>query len=294
MDLSWEPLNDESEPIAIARPAKLPGSTPAVSSSRAGGAASAGQSAYKLAYMTPHQGTVSASQYVDSARTPTTFGSSKLTVPPGWQFEPLPPPPAEKEDDQKREIFLVSGPSGSGKSHWVRNYVRNYLRLYPDNAVYLISSLKKDSTLDEVGAIQRIDLDKLVASPPKDAYTWSNSLLIIDDVEGLDKLKAAAVQHVQDIVASEGRHSKTTMIRAAHLATNYKETRLLLQEAHGYVLFPQAGAHSQYMYLLTKYGGMDKKLAQSLLQIPTRWIYIHHTLPKYILTPDSLSLLSMS
>lgn len=294
MDLTWEATTDESEPIAIARPAKLPGATPGTSGSAARQASASGQAAYKLAYVTPHEGIVTASQYVDTARASATFGSSKLVVPPGWQFEGLPPPPAadSKDGKGKREIILVSGPSGSGKSHWIRNYVRNYVRIYPDNDVYLISSLKKDETLDALDVIKRIDVDKLLASPPKDVYTWANSLVIIDDVEGLDKAKAAAVQAVQDLIASEGRHSHTTLIRAAHLSTNYKETRLLLQEAHGYVLFPQAGAHSQYMYLLTKYGGMEKKAAAGYLQTPSRWIYIHHTLPKYILTAESLSLMN--
>lgn len=238
---------------------------------------------------------MSATQYVANASAAATFGSSKLVVPPGWQFEGLPPPPAldSKDGKGKREIILVSGPSGSGKSHWIKNYVRNYVRIYPHNDVYLISSLKKDETLDALDMIKRIDVDKLVASPSKDVYTWSDALVIIDDVEGLDKPKAAAVQAVQDLIASEGRHSHTSLIRAAHLSTNYKETRLLLQEAHGYVLFPQAGAHSQYMYLLTKYGGMDKKLASAFLQTPSRWVYIHHTMPKYTLTAESLSLMSV-
>jgi len=227
------------------------------------------------------------------------FGAAKLVLPPGnkWQFEPLPPPPPLAEPGKpapklKREVLVVTGPSGAGKSHWIRAYVRNYLKLHPKNDVYLISSLGHDDTLDEVKEIKRIDCDKLVANPPKDVKTWANSLVIVDDVEGLDAAKGAAVQRVQDMIASEGRHSGTTLIRASHLSTDYKRTRLLLQEAHGLVLFPQAGAHSQYVYLLTKYAGLDKKLVASILATPTRWLLVHHTAPRYILTTHSISLLS--
>lgn len=226
------------------------------------------------------------------------FGAAKLVLPPGnkWQFEPVPPPPTHAEPGKppkvKREVIVVTGPSGAGKSHWIRTYVRNYLKLYPKHDVYLISSLGHDDTLDEVKELKRIDTDKLVANPPKDVKTWSNSLVIVDDVEGLDAAKGAAVQRVQDMIASEGRHSGTTLIRASHLSTDYKRTRLLLQEAHSMVLFPQAGAHSQYMYLLTKYAGMDKKVVQNLLSTPTRWMMVHHTAPRYVLTTHSIYLLS--
>lgn len=283
MELSWDCSSDESEPIAVARP-KATGKVDYATSKPK-------NDPYKIAFISPQQGPQTAQQYVQVARPQQSFGSSKLILPPGWHFEPV--PPASGEDGKsKREVLLVTGASGSGKSHWVRAYANNYHKLFPDNAVYLISSLGKDETLDALPFLKRIDVDKLVASPPKDVHTWANSMVIIDDVEGLDKVKADAVQKVQDMIASEGRHSATTLIRASHLSTDYKRTRLLLQEAHGYVLFPQGGSHSQYVYLLTKYGGMDKKMAASMLSIPARWVYIHHTQPKYVLTPDYITLLA--
>ena len=227
------------------------------------------------------------------------FGAAKLVLPPGnkWQFEPMPPPPpptepGKAEAKNKREVLVVTGPSGAGKSYWIRTYVKNYLKLHPKNDVYLISSLSHDDTLDAVKDLKRIDTDKLVANPPKDVKTWTNSRVIVDDIEGLDAAKGAAVQRVQDMIASEGRHSGTTLIRSSHLSTDYKRTRLLLQEAHGLVLFPQAGAHSQYVYLLTKYAGLDKKVVQNLLSTQTRWMMVHHTAPRYVLTTHSIYLLS--
>lgn len=291
MNLSWEPSSDESVAVAVARETANP-------------------SNYRVVYMSPapehmdEAGPAPATSYVahhdaglplatKRAHAPANFGAAKLSLPPGgkWQFEPLPPPPSD-DGKVKREIYVVTGPSGSGKSYWVRSYVRNYTKLMPRHDVYLISSLSHDDTLDAVKELKRIDTDKLVANPPKDVKTWTNSLVIIDDVEGLDATKAAAVQRVQDMIASEGRHTGTTLIRASHLSTDYKRTRLLLQEAHGFVLFPQAGAHSQYTYLLTKYGGMDKKLVQNLLATPTRWILVHHTAPRFVLTPNQIYLLS--
>lgn len=214
-------------------------------------------------------------------------GSALVDAPEGTRFQALP-----ETEDEGRQILLVTGPSGSGKSYFMRDYAQAYSKLFPERHMFLISALGKDTTLDELGhKLRRIDLNKLAADVPDSVVPWKNSLVLIDDVEGLDPVKTAAVQRVQDLISSEGRHTNTTLLRASHLATDYKRTRLLLQEVHGFVLYPQSGAHSGYMYLLEKYGGFDKKEAKELLRTNARWIYVHHSFPKFMLTPTSCKLL---
>jgi hypothetical protein len=278
MDLSWEPLTDESEVIAVCRE-KKPGE-----------AEPTRNSTYKLVYITPRESTqVNASQYVSGGARFSESASSRLSVPPSWVFEAVPPTPNEK-GEAPRKVLYVSGRSGAGKSYWIRAFVRNYAVLYPGNPMYLISSLKKDDTLDAVAKLERIDIDKLVASPPVDVDAWKDSLVVIDDVEGLDKAQQAAVQRVQDMIGTEGRHSRTTLIRASHHATDYNKTRLILKETHGYVIFPD-GDQNGYMRLLTTYAGMNKKLADSVLDTTERWVYIHNTTPRFVMTPTSVALL---
>lgn len=291
MKLSYTPIRDDSRAVAVARE-------------------TGGSSRYRIAYITPPSeqsfsdaaGSTARAYLTSSGHSSNTSqqtgfdgfdaeGSTKLTLPASFGFEPLPPIALESEDKQPREIWLVTGPSGSGKSHWIRMYAKNYHKVFPSNGVYLISSLQKDDTLDAIDFLKRIDVSKLVANPPKDVTTWKDSLVIIDDVEGLDSKQGEAVQRVQDMIASEGRHKSTSLIRASHLSTDYRKTRLLLQEVHGFVLFPQSGAHSQYTYLLTKYGGMEKKAVSALLGVQTRWLCVHHTSPRYFMTSSSLSIL---
>jgi hypothetical protein len=292
MQLSWDPVSDESRAVAVAREIKHPAS-------------------YRVAYVTPASdvhmsaaSVASAQSYVASStrrgeaaggRQEQAFftDGTKLALPSSEHtFEPLPPVALDPTAKPPREIWLVTGPSGSGKSWWIRAYAHNYRKLYPRNSVYLISSLQHDDTLDALDFLKRIDVAKLLSHPPKDVKTWAHSLVIIDDVEGLDPKQAEAVQRVQDMIASEGRHQSVSLIRASHLSTDYRRTRLLLAEVHGVVLFPQAGAHSQYTYLLEKYAGMGKKAVVGVLSTPTRWVAVHHTAPRYIMTASSLSLLS--
>lgn len=292
MNLSWEPLHDDSVAVAIARETKKPTNYKVVYMNPAPASGEdAPPTAASTYFRASHNGAAQhgrAGALQAGSTQAMDFGSPSLTLPPNgaWAFEPLPAITAD--DKPKREVYLVTGPSGSGKSHWIRSYATNYLKLFPENSVYLISSLHHDDTLDTMKDIKRIDIEKLVATPPKDVKTWANSLVIIDDIEGLDKVKGDAVYRVQDMVASEGRHSNTSLLRASHLSTDYKRTRLLLQEAHGFVIYPQSGAHSQYMYLLTKYGGMDKKAASALLATQTRWLTVHHTQPRFILSATTI------
>lgn len=313
MELTWDPVNDESELIAVAREV------------RKGEKEAAKNAPYKLVYITPlkkdapHMASRLVADEVPSfgggagskrsrpdVDAFSEGGSSRLIVPPGYQFEPVPPVAEEKEEEvdgrkqtvtvAPRKIIYVTGRSGRGKSYWILTYVKNYVKMYPDNNVFLISGLKKDATLDSMPNIQRIDLDKLVASPVTDVEGWKNSLVIIDDIESLEKnptgkVKFQAILQVQDMIASEGRHSHTTLLRSSHAATDYNKTRLILKETHGYVIYP-GGDENGYIRLLTTYGGFSKKMAESLLDIPERWVYIHHDVPQFIMTPTTVSLMT--
>lgn len=265
---------------------------------------------YKVVYLNPPDGSGghcgaaaanSADDYVSGVshdpsakrrKTDPTFGASSINLPPHgtWVFEPLPMPP-DADKGQRREVWFVTGPSGSGKSYWIRSYVRNYIKMFPGNSVYLLSSMPSDETLDAVNEIKRLDIDKIVTTPPKDIKTFKNTLVIIDDAEAWDKdkIKSDAVLALQDMIASQGRQQSTSLIRAAHRSTDYNRTRLLFQEINGIVIYPQERrAHSQYMRALTVYMGYGKKEALALLRMSTRWLQIHHSFPEYILSSNQV------
>lgn len=312
--LTWKRQNDKSVPIAVAREVGKPSNyhvawcTPMeegegetadvyISSALAqSGGARLGEVGAKRkrdgSTASASAGAGRGSEVVVDFEDKVSSGTSKMSLPPGkWEFEPVPPPWVDKAKEAPREIIFVSGRSGSGKSHWIRTYAQNYLKIYPENKVLLISSLKEDRTLDALDALKRIDVEKLAASPPSDVKTWKDSLVIIDDVEDLPKDQAAVVATVETTCAMKGRHPSVTLIRAAHNSTNYRETRLLLQEAHGFVVYPNNGTTSQAEYLLSKYGGLSKQGARDVMHMPTRWVYVHHAMPRFMMTANSLQLM---
>ena len=62
------------------------------------------------------------------------------------------------DKETERSILYITGPSGSGKSYYTRNYVLEYKKMFPKNNIYLFSSLDSDETLDKIPKIKRIKL----------------------------------------------------------------------------------------------------------------------------------------
>jgi len=187
-----------------------------------------------------------------------------------------------------RDIVAIIGPSGSGKSHVIKMMASNYAREYPNRPRFLISSLEKDATLDSIG-LTRVDDEMLAADVPTDVYQWKECLVIIDDVEGFPKPKREAVQALQDLIATQGRHSETSLLRAQHVLDDRVVNRHLLHEATSFVFFPASSG--TIVSILKKFAGLTKAQAEQVASMRTRWVQVHHTAPKYILSSHVASIL---
>jgi len=206
-----------------------------------------------------------------------------LTAPEKCIFEPV---IAGKK--ASRDIVAIIGPSGSGKSHIIKMIAGNYAREYPNRPRFLISSLAKDDTLDGIG-LTRVDDAVLAADVPTDVYQWRECLVIIDDVEGYPKPKQEAVQKLQDLICTQGRHSETSLLRAQHVLDDRVVNRHLLHEATSFIIFPASSGTSASM--LKKFAGLTKAQAEQITSLKTRWVQIHHTAPKFVMTANSISVL---
>ena len=77
----------------------------------------------------------------------------------------------DKIKGNSRQILYISGQSGSGKSYYTKSYVEEYIKLYPNNLIFLFSVLEEDETLDAIKKIKRVKLND-------DFY---NTMFSIDD-----------------------------------------------------------------------------------------------------------------
>ena len=202
-----------------------------------------------------------------------------IELPDDSSFQPIPNP-----DPKCREVYYVAGQSGSGKSYFARGIAENYKKLFPEREVYLISKLEEDETLDKmkVGKPKRISIQSLVDDPPE-LSEFDDCLVIFDDWDTLNKPYFEVVHKLIEDLAIMGRHTRTSMLILSHHLSNYKKTRLVLNEAHYLVLYPMATAFKALKYVCEMYGGLDKEHIASLKKLG-RWVLISKNYPSYVIS----------
>ena len=203
-------------------------------------------------------------------------------------FQPIPPP-----DPKVRTVWYVAGASGSGKSYFARGIAEAYKKLYPEREVYLISKLKEDETLDKmkIGKPKRIDVETLITDPPE-IEEFKNCMIIFDDYDTFQAPYDKAVMRLIDDLAIQGRHTNTTMLCLTHYLSNYKKTRLLLNEMTHLVVYPQATAFKPLKYLLETHLGLDKEQVAQLKRMGSRWVCFHKNFPQYQISEHSAKILN--
>lgn len=189
----------------------------------------------------------------------------KFTLRTGGKLSPLPNPKVV-------EKVLISGISGSGKSTFAAEYIRNYLKQHRKNGFYIISSVDEDDVLDKLDP-DRLDYDE-IAQDGIDMSELEDSILLFDDIGTIQpKSVRKVIEGVRDHLLEVGRHSRTSVINISHLITNHHESRRILNEAQSVVLFPKSNARAIKKYL-TEYQNFDKDLISRCLNLKSRWFMI--------------------
>jgi hypothetical protein len=209
---------------------------------------------------------------------------------PAGEFFALEPTNLERG----RDVIMVGGKSGSGKSHTAKNFAARYHILWPKRPIHLISYLKYDDTLDSLNFLKRLDpaVDFKDGPPPLDFF--NDSLTIFDDIEGFqrdDPETHDLLQQTIDMIATTGRHNSSSLLVASHLLTDYKRTRLFLGEAQKFVLFPNGCSMKQMTNLLGLYGGCDTEELRRIRRLPSRWVALCTTFPSLVLYESGCYLL---
>jgi hypothetical protein len=204
--------------------------------------------------------------------------SKEVTLESG-AFELLP-----SADPKKRDVFYIAGASGSGKSYIAKGLGEYYQKLFPDRSVYLISKLAEDAgTLDKMKPpAKRINIQSLIDDFPN-LDEFKNCMVIFDDYDTFTGPAEKIVHKLIDDLATMGRHTNTTMLCLSHYLTNYKKTRLLLNEATHIVVYPMATSFHALNYLLKTHVGMTKDDIRDLKKMG-RWICIFKNFPQYIVS----------
>ena len=200
-------------------------------------------------------------------------------------FELLPSP-----DPKKREVWYIAGQSGSGKSFIAKQLAAYYHKLFPERGCYLVSKLTKDDTLDALKFLKRINIQSFIDDFPE-LDEFKDCLVIFDDYDTLTGDAEKVVLKIIDDLAIMGRHTNTTMLCLSHFLTNYKKTRLLLNEATHIVVYPMSTSFHALRYLLKNYVGVDEEDLKRHRKLGSRWLMYSKGFPQYMVSQKDAELL---
>ena len=211
---------------------------------------------------------------------------TSIVLPTDSSFHLIP-----SSDPKVRQVWYVTGQSGSGKSYIARGLAEMYKKMFPEREIYLISKLNEDETLDKmkIGKPKRINVQSLIDDPP-DIKEFEDSMVIFDDYDSFPDKTGKAVQQLIDDLAIQGRHTRTTILCLTHFTTNYKKTRLLLGETTNIVVYPQSTSSHALKYLLGTHFGMSKEDLAELKKLG-RWVSIGKNYPSYLISEHTAKLL---
>lgn len=193
----------------------------------------------------------------------------------------------------KTERAYICGATESGKSYWCKQYLKQLLKVHPDRKIVLISDVDKDPELDCLKNLVRLKLDNdlLDKEPPK-PEVFRDCVVLFDDIDSISNKKIYdLVCSLRDSLLRRGRHENISVLITSHLCTDYKNTRIILNECNSMTFFPRSGSSHGIKYMLKKYGGLDKKQVQKIFNLPSRAVTLYLYCPQYIVYEKGVYLL---
>jgi chromosomal replication initiation ATPase DnaA len=83
----------------------------------------------------------------------------------------------------ERQCIYICGQSGSGKSYFTSNYVKQYKKQYPKNDIFVISSIDEDKSIDILKPIRINVLNPDFLDDDISLEDFKDSLVIFDDID---------------------------------------------------------------------------------------------------------------
>lgn len=217
-------------------------------------------------------------------------GELLIDLPDGMSFVPSP-----TKEERQRDVVLISGASGCGKSVLASKMAKHFINAYcsgdEENRVFIISSDDIDDPaynfkhrhikLDDSLITQPLELDELTNKEGK------RNLLIMDDIEGVSnpKLKKAVDAMTQRIL-EVGRKRQISTFFIVHRPANGNATKQALVEMDSFVFFPKFITSSRNIdYTLTHHLGIPEGMRKVLkTEGWGRWVMIKLKAPQMIIS----------
>lgn len=189
-----------------------------------------------------------------------------------------------------RDTIFITGRSGSGKSTFVCNYIKQIRKIFPKKKVILFSFVENDMAFDRFKNDKnfiRMQLDDSIVDSPLTIKELAGCVTIFDDImSSKEKDISIALNDLRDDILLKGRDHTNRgndifCLSTTHLIKNWRETRNLLNESNKIVFFPSGP--SQNIRNFMKGQGLNKKMIEKIMNLGSRWVCISNSYPMHII-----------
>jgi hypothetical protein len=197
----------------------------------------------------------------------------------GGKLQPLP-------NFTKTERLYIAGPTESGKSFYIKNFLLQYRKVYPHRDIHIFSNVESDKEIDVIPRIKKYKLDLQLNSQNGfiKSEKLANSMVVFDDIDRIqNKNISTIIKNLRDDLLTKGRHDDISVIVTNHLLTDYKDTRIILNESNSFTFYPKSGSVYGLNYILKTYLGLSKEQIKKVMNLNSRWVTIYKLYPNYVL-----------
>lgn len=198
-------------------------------------------------------------------------------------------------NNEGRECVYIAGPSGSGKSSYAAQYVRNFLAMKGNSKkpffTFSRTCIAEDPAFEGLKPLEiRIDESLIengidvVEEFPKDGC-----VVLFDDITTIqDQRLKVCVERILADVLEIGRKLQIYVIFCSHLiiGNDKKLARTILNEMTSLTVFPKSGSIHQINYALKTYWGLKERNIEKMLDVDSRWITFFKNYPQVVLTQN--------
>lgn len=200
----------------------------------------------------------------------------------------------------QRQSSYISGKSGSGKSFFIRDYIRNMHKLYPatkKQKIYLFTGSRtaaEDNVYKKfknlcVILINEVNPQELAEVTHEE---FSDCTVIFDDWEVIDdKYVADFIQRLIRALLNYTRKQNVTLLFTTHKHKQGHRTADIIFDCDQYVLFPKFGIEGILKFLETYADISSKSMKERIKNLRTRTLVVRNVAPNVLISDTDIFLL---
>lgn len=199
-----------------------------------------------------------------------------------------------EENNKYRDVVLIIGASGSGKTYQAMVYIKNYISIYSENRVFIFTPVPEDESLNQIRdyeTVSMIDARLPVKKDDFDISKYPNSLWIFDDITAVEKDNQLEIDSIRNQILETGRHYAQSILITEHSFKGEKRILKPMAESNRYIIFPGSGDTERLLKFMVEKIGLGTKQSREILRIKSNHVIIVKDAPLAVIYQNGIEII---